>query len=68
MKDWLENALCASDLMQGYVNLVVERLEDLSNEQRKEVEHLVRTTVPTSPETAAALAVFTFILDSWDED
>ncbi len=66
MKDFLNNALHASDLLQGFVDIAIEQLENLSTEQRAELLHqvCVRGLDVQGPEEAGGLAILKHLLEN----
>jgi len=65
MKDWLKKTLANSDLVQGYVNLLIDRLDGLTREELVELCEEIKCVIPTGPETAATLAILTYLLDEY---
>jgi len=63
MKDWLWNALDASDLMQNYVGIALDRIDDLTQDQKDELGCELQRTDPKGPEEAAALAIIAYLLN-----
>ncbi len=63
MHAWLQHALDSADLMQGYVDLVCLRLDELSQDQKDELGCEIQRTDANGPEEAAALAVIAYLLE-----
>ena len=72
MKELLDKALWASDLLQGFVNQAVEQLDKLAPSQKIELLHEISNREstpdlhPTGAEEAGCLAILKHILENED--
>lgn len=62
VKAWIKKAMNASDLMQGYIDLVSEKIDELMPESRQELHDALADFSPRGPEEAAAKAIILYIL------
>ena len=61
---FVQNAIEAADLMQGYVDICTDKLESLTDEQRAEVGKLVAKRMSsTGAEEAGAIAILNHLLN-----
>ena len=74
-KIFLENAIEAADILQGYVDLLIDKLEDLSDHDREELGKLVAARVASgSPlsssgaEEAGAIGILDHILNVYEDE
>lgn len=65
LSNWFQNALNASDMMQGYVDVVVDKIEALREDGGlDELKKLVEKHEPTGCEEAAAKAMILWLIDN----
>ena len=63
---FIMNAMNASDLMQGYIDIVINELENLTVRDRILVLDQLESFDPSSAEEAAAKAAIIFIIKKWE--
>lgn len=68
MKDWLQHAIDASDLCQSYIDIVSDKLFDLTDEQKETLKIEIEAVEVNGPEEAAAVAVIKWLLNNPIED
>jgi hypothetical protein len=59
---FVDNALNASDLMQGFVDICADNLSELSEDDRAAVKEALNDVAPSGAEEAAAIAVLDHLL------
>ena len=68
MKDWLQHAIDASDLCQSYIDIVSDKIFDLTDEQKETLKIEIEAVEIDGPEEAAAVAVIKWLLNNPIED
>ena len=63
-KNFVTNALNAADLLQGYIDIASEKLDELTPAQKRNVLKELETTTPDKedPEAAGAKAILLVLL------
>ena len=65
---WVKGAMDASDLLQGYVDLAMGKIEDLQPESRIELRSKIEKYRPHGPEEAGAKAILIWLLDNIENE